>query len=381
MEQACFGAHFVLMSESKTSPRRSFNGVTEQGFSRSVLLGIVAFAAAFWLLREAYAVLMPTVFALLLAFAVWPVVEPIRSRMPRYLAWLGALAGLIIVLAVLFAFLIGFGLAMRQVYELGSELAPQLQQRASSLPLPDIFTDGPDEDSQSLVTSGGLASRALAALGITASLAGGTVLILFLMLLMLTEAGNWHRKMTAVTAPGGERRWLQIAHSTGEKFRAFFTTRFILGCITAAFYVGWLTLFGVDYLLLWGVLAVLLNFVPTAGSIIAGALPVLYVLVVRDPASAAMVAGGLLVIEQVMGNLVDPKLMGRRLSVSPLVVLVALLFWSIIWGVPGALLAVPVTVLITMFMAHFEKLKPAALLLTDCTTMDELDQYRRVRSS
>ena len=67
--------------------------------------------------------------------------------------------------------------------------------------------------------------------------------------------------------------------------------------------------------------------------------------------------------------------MGKRLSISPLVVLLSLLFWSVLWGVVGAILAVPLTVLITMVMAHFDGLKPAALLLTDRSSFEELDRY------
>tara|TARA_R110002072_G_scaffold86774_4_gene195782 strand:- start:10858 stop:11961 length:1104 start_codon:yes stop_codon:yes gene_type:complete len=359
-------------------PSSSFVRQARSGYpARAVALCIIAIAAGFWLLRETYAVTMPVLAALLLALAVWPVVQPLRDRMPKHLKWLGAASGLLIVLLILFAFLIGLGLALQQIYELSSTLAPQLNERIGSLPLPDIVSDGPDPGSQSLISAGGLASRALAALGITAGVASGIILILFLMLLMLTETENWHRKMLALAGPGGERRWPEIGRSVGKKFRAYFTTRFILGVITAALYVAWLAAFDVDYLLLWGVLAVLLNFIPTVGSIIAGALPVLYVLIVRDPLSAAIVAGGLLVIEQVMGNFVDPKLMGRRLAVSPLVVLVALVFWTLIWGAVGAVLAVPLTVFATVVMAHSERLKPVALLLTDCDDFDDLDDYSK----
>ncbi|WP_170003882.1 AI-2E family transporter [Pseudopontixanthobacter vadosimaris] len=226
-----------------------------------------------------------------------------------------------------------------------------------------------------LLSDGMLASGAMTALGITTNTLAGMVLILFLILLMLTEADDWHAKITAVAAKGGDRRWLDIGRSVGEKFRAYFTLRLILGTLTAALYMVWLAIFGVDYLVLWGLLAVLLNFIPTVGSIVAGALPVAYVLVTRDAGMAALVAGGLLVIEQIMGNFIDPKVMGKRLSISPLVVLLSLLFWSLLWGMVGAILAVPMTVLITMVMAHFRELRPAALLLTDQTSFAELDHY------
>ena len=346
---------------------------------RNILLGTIAFAAAFWLLQATASVTMPVLFALLLALGVWPVVAAIRDRMPGPLRWLGAAAGLLVMLLILAVFFAGLGLAMREVYQLGSEMVPRLQQKLGSLPVPDIFSDGPDSNSGSLLSDFGLASRAFTALGITASTAGGIILILFLMLLMLTEARNWHRKALTISGESGEHRLHEIARSVGSKFRAYFVTRFILGSITAALYVAWLALFGTDHLLLWGILAVLLNFIPTVGSIVAGMLPVAYVLITRDPGTAALVAGGLLVIEQVMGNYVDPRLMGRRLAISPLVVLASLLFWTILWGIPGALLAVPLTVLITMVMAHFDSLMPAALLLTDCSTLDELEDYRRVK--
>mgnify|MGYP006398598759 CR=1 FL=1 len=353
---------------------------------------MIAFAAAFWLLREAYAVVMPAVCALLLALAVWPLASAISERMPSRLRWLGAVAGLLVVLFFLGAFVFGIGLAGSQVYDLLTDLGPRLEQQLHNLGLPDlglpdILSDGPDPDSTSLVSNGALASSAMTALGITTSTLGGIVLILFLILLMLLEAGNWHDKIAAAAtrgrAKGGAggsgdragRRWLEIGRSVGEKFRAYFLMRLVLGTATACLYAAFLAIFGVDYLLLWAVLTVLLGFIPTVGSIVSGALPVFYVLVTRDPGTAALVALGLLVIEQVMGNFVDPRLMGKRLSISPLVVLLSLLFWSVLWGVVGAILAVPLTVLITMVMAHFDGLKPAALLLTDRSSFEELDRY------
>jgi len=343
--------------------------------ARPILIGIIAFAAAFWLLRETYSIVMPLTYALLLGLGVWPVVAAIRQKMPTGLQWLGATAGLLIVLAILAVFLIALGLAVRQIFELGTDLGPRLQELSSAWPLPDIFSDGPGTGIESIAADGPLVSGALTALGITAQTAGTIVLILFLMLLMLTEAQNWHSKIRTLVSRGGDQRWLDIAQSVGEKFRSYLAVRLMVGILSAALYVGWLAIFGFDYLFLWGILTVLLNFIPTIGSIISGMLPVAYAVVTRDPASAAIVATGLLVIEQVMGNFVDPKIVGRRLSVSPLVVLVSLMFWSIVWGIPGAFIAVPTTVLITMVLAHFDRLKPAALLLTDCTSMDELERY------
>ncbi|MXP40887.1 AI-2E family transporter [Altererythrobacter soli] len=344
---------------------------------RAIMIGVIAFAAAFWLLRETRSITMPLVTALLLALAVWPMVGAISRNMPRSLKWLGPLAGLLVVLLLLLAFMVALGVAANQVYGLVGDMGPRLSGWLAGFGL--SSPEGGEQGGIASIAfgSGSAMSTAMTALGLTARTLGGIVLILFLMLLMLTEVESWHRKFIAVSADSSDRTMRETGRSVGQKFRTYFNTRVLLGAITAALYVGWLALFGVDYLLLWGLLAVLLNFIPTVGSIVAGLLPVAYAFVSKDPGTAAMIAAGLLVIEQIMGNLIDPLILGRRIAVSPLVVLVSLGFWTILWGIPGAILAVPLTVLVILAMAHFDALKPAALLLTDRSSFEELEEFRR----
>lgn len=339
------------------------------------LLAILATIAIVWALKATMVVTMPLAWALLIALAVWPVSSAVKRRMPDGLRWLGPTAAMLLVLGILALFLVGLGLAGSQVAQLAAEVVPRLDQRMEEGGLGSLVEDG-----------GGLAGlveftreRVLAAANRVVSIVAGLVLILFLVLLMLTETRNWREKIGSIGGQGGEGHFGSIARSVGQKFRTFFLTRLLLGTITAFLYVAWLALFGVDYLLLWGVLTVLLNFLPTVGSIISGTLPVIFVLVQRDFATAGAVAAGLLVIEQVMGNFVDPKIMGRQLSLSPLVVLVSLLFWTWVWGIPGAFLAVPLTVLITIAFAHVDALKPIALLLTNERDISDLEEYRRAR--
>lgn len=341
------------------------------GTWRTVLLGTIAFAAAVWLLRETMSVTMPLAAALLIALGIWPLVYGVSRRMPRGLKWLGPTVGTLFVLAVLIAFLTALGIAVRQVYDLVGDIGPTLERWLASFGLGANSLSAMAQDGD-----GSMVTTARRALGLTASTLAGMVLILFLMLLMLTEVETWHRKFIAISSRSTDRDLRELGRSVGEKFRTYFWTRLVLGGITAVLYVGWLMLFGVDYLLLWGLLAVLLNFIPTVGSIVAGLLPVAYALAVKDTGTAAIVAGGLLVIEQIMGNLVDPLVLGRRVAVSSLVVLVALGFWTVLWGIPGAILAVPLTVLIILVMTHFEALRPVALLLTDRTSFEELEEFR-----
>lgn len=346
--------------------------------ARGPLLLVIATVAVFWFFREAYAVLMPAVTALLLALSVWPLVQAISDRAPKPLRWLGPLAGALVVLGILVAFFAGIGFAARSVYMLARDIGAQLGDRLDSLPfaLPGIAGTGSGPEQEAMAIGGRLASGALALLNLTASTLAGIVLILFLMLLMLTEAPSLNAKLQSLSRGSPEERvWSDIGRSVGSKFRAYFITRLLLGALTGLLYVVILLVFGVEYLLLWGLLTILLNFIPTVGSIAAGMLPTLYVFVTRDAGTALMVGAALLVVEQVIGNFFEPKIMGQRLALSPLAVLLTLVFWTMLWGVVGALLAVPLTVLVTAVMGHFDRFKPAALLLTDCEDLEELERY------
>lgn len=360
------------------APARSAASRDPGATNRNPILLVIAAAAAFWLMREAYTVLMPLVSALLLALAVWPLVAAIRDRLPRALAWLGPLVGSLVVLTILGGFFTGIGFAARSLYDLARDVGPDLQERLSTLPfeLPDFMTGVFEPEDKALELSGELATGALAMLNMTVTTLGGIVLILFLMLLMLSEAENWKSKVKAIAATHADtQRWVGMGHAAGAKFRAFFMARLIMGIINGLLYGGFLFAFDIEYAALWGLLAVLLSFIPTIGSIIAGVLPTIYVFVTRDFGDALVVAAGLLVIEQVLGNLVDPQVMGRSLAISPLVVLVSLLLWTLLWGMAGALLAVPLTVLATVVLAHFDRTKSAALLLTECEGFAALDEY------
>ena len=203
------------------------------------------------------------------------------------------------------------------------------------------------------------------------------VVIFFLTLLILIESRDWGRKISTITHWRTEWRLTESAEVIAQKVRAYLLIRGVLGLATAALYGLWLWFFGAGLIFVWALLTFLLNFIPTVGSIIAGLLPVIYIVATQDLGTAVAVGAGLLVIEQVMGNFIDPKVSGNRISVSPLVVLVGLLFWSWIWGIPGALLAAPVTVALVVLGAHVPILRPWALLLSDRTDMEGLTEATR----
>jgi AI-2 transport protein TqsA len=224
-----------------------------------------------------------------------------------------------------------------------------------------------------------VADHAATILNAAGTTLGALVLVFFLTLLMLIEAPRWREKVAGIPSGPSRQDVMQSLGVIGVRLRRYLLARTILGVVTAILYVTWLWIFGIDLLIVWGLLALLLNYIPTVGSLIAGILPVAYAFVQKDFGTSVAVGVGLLGIEQIMGNFVDPRVQGRQVQLSPLVVLVALMYWSWTWGIAGAFLAVPVTIALTVIAAHVEPLRPVALLLskeTDSEGNDRMSSHR-----
>ena len=134
-------------------------------------------------------------------------------------------------------------------------------------------------------------------------------------------------------------------------------TGVLLGC--------WCWIMDLDFPVLLGLVAFVLNYVPTIGSIIAGAPAVLLALIQPGLGlgHALIVAAGYFVVNTVFGNLIEPNLLGRRLGLSTLVVILSLIFWGWVWGPVGALLAVPLTMVVKIMLENTSDLRWVAVLL------------------
>lgn len=122
---------------------------------------------------------------------------------------------------------------------------------------------------------------------------------------------------------------------------------------------------GVDYYILWGVLAFLFNYIPNIGSFIAAVPAVLVALVIAGPAVAGFTALGFLLVNIVMGNVVEPRFMGRGLGLSTLVVFLSLIFWGWLFGSVGMLLSVPLTMIVKIALEASERGGWFAVLLSN----------------
>ncbi len=190
-----------------------------------------------------------------------------------------------------------------------------------------------------------------------------TAFIVFLILIfILAEASIFPEKFRAVLGKedGDMGRFAKI---TGEVLE-YLIIKTLVSLGTGICIGLWAWLMGLDFPILLGIIGFVLNYVPTIGSILA-AIPAILLAIVQFSGlgPAILVGTGYLGINVVFGNLLEPQLLGRRLGLSTLVVILSLIFWAFVWGPIGALLAVPLTMIVKIMLENTEDLKWVAVLL------------------
>ena len=209
-----------------------------------------------------------------------------------------------------------------------------------------------------------------AAMGLVATLLNGLqgllanfFLIIFSVGFMLLESSSLPAKIRLVlrASRGGESHYFKRFTSSVQRYLGIKSlTSFATGLAV------WLlaAVFGLDFPILWGILAFLLNFVPNIGSIIAAIPAVLLALIQLDGLSAAFIALGYFVINISIGGVIEPRVMGRGLGLSTLVVFLSLVFWGWVLGPVGMLLSVPLTMTAKIALESSERTAAIGLLLS-----------------
>ncbi|MFK7851559.1 MAG: AI-2E family transporter [Akkermansiaceae bacterium] len=184
---------------------------------------------------------------------------------------------------------------------------------------------------------------------------GTSFITLILTVFMLSEARMFGRRLEAISlARGPNLERMLSATRDIQRFLAIKTGVSVITGILAGF-LCWAA--GLDFFILWGILAFFLNFIPVIGSIVAGVPPTILALVVEGLPEAVLVAGGYLLINNFLGSFIEPMLVGKRFGISTLVVVVSVVFWGWVWGPLGMLLAVPLTMVLKVFLESSDEFR------------------------
>jgi predicted PurR-regulated permease PerM len=196
---------------------------------------------------------------------------------------------------------------------------------------------------------------------VVAQVLSGAFLVGVIMIFVLAEATVFPYKFQAIF--GGNRQGrLRITHIVQE-VQVYLGLKFIISLATGVCVTVLCQLAALDFPIVLGLIAFVLNFVPTIGSIIASVPGILLALILHGEVTALGVAFGYLGINTVIGNIMDSHIMGHRMGLSTLVVVLSLLFWGWVWGPVGALLSVPLTMVLKIALQNVPDLRWIAVLL------------------
>ncbi len=193
------------------------------------------------------------------------------------------------------------------------------------------------------------------------SFASNAFLVFLILIFTLAEATVFPAKFRAILGRehGHSSRLTKIVTEVQE----YLGIKTFISLATGVLLGAWCWVLDLDFPILLGLVAFVLNYVPTVGSIIASAPAMLLALIQYGPGHALIVIVGYLVVNMAFGNLIEPNLLGRRLGLSTLVVILSLIFWGWVWGAVGALLAVPLTMVVKIMLENTSDLRWVAILL------------------
>lgn len=333
---------------------------------RLILLGIITVILTGWALKATYFVTMPLALAFFVAVVLQPVQKGLMRRLPGRLRFLSLLLTMLLLLAVLLLLAYGVWSSVGLITDEAPSYADAARDFWARMQALADRHDIPLQQALPPLTE--LGSRALSLLT-----AGFTrlwvftftlLLVFFLVLLMLLETEEWRTKLNQALSPERADQVLASLESIEEKVRKFLLIKTLVSALSGISGGLWLWLLGVDFALLWGMLIFLLNYIPHIGSILGVFPPSIVALLQFGPGGAILAIAGLTAIEQFLGNFVDPRLEGRTLAISPIVVLVSIIFWGWVWGVVGALIGVLLTATLVIVCDHVPPLRPVAVLLS-----------------
>ncbi|MFQ3245058.1 MAG: AI-2 transport protein TqsA [Arenicella sp.] len=198
------------------------------------------------------------------------------------------------------------------------------------------------------------------------AMVGKISLVLIYVAFMLAEQGTFKSKIQEMF-PDQNRRdsVMSILSHVQEDIQTYLWIKTLTSALTGVVSYFVLKAVGVDFAIFWAFTIFLLNFIPTIGSIIATLFPAMLALIQFDTFLPFMIVLiGVGSVQLVVGNMLEPKLMGNTLNVSPFVVMMSLTLWGSIWGIAGAFLSVPITVILLIIFAHFEQTRYIAVLLS-----------------
>jgi predicted PurR-regulated permease PerM len=194
-----------------------------------------------------------------------------------------------------------------------------------------------------------------------------TFVVLIYLIFLIAERVSLPGRLARAFGEERAKEVLAVVESINCAVHDYISVKVFVSFLQAFLSALILLAFGVEFAVMWGVLIFLFNFIPYIGSLVAVSLPILlsFLQYAEEPWKPLTITALLLVVQRVIDNYVEPRLTGRKLGLSPLLVLLSLAFWGWLWGVVGMILAVPLTVIAKIILQNIKETRPLATLISN----------------
>lgn len=343
-----------------------------------LLLGLISLMGIGVILYLARTIVLPFALAVFISFIMHPIITFFeKRRVPAALA-------ILLALLLTFAGLLLLGIAINVSIQSFAEEFPKYEaiyeKRFASLVSsvltflelpPDFFSSQiPQLDRIQMLSameSFSLGDLITTTLSSITRFLSNTFLVLLFLLFILMGRNQLTRKMSrAFEDHQLSERMVGMITNINQQIQKYIVTKTLISGVTAVVSTIIMVSFGVEFAYIWGILTFFLNFIPTVGSFLSVIMPLGVALLQYETYLTPMLVLLLLgTVQFTMGNFIDPRMVGRSVNLSPLVVLFSLLFWGWLWGIVGMFLAIPLSVIIKIIFENVQSLRFVSTLMSD----------------
>lgn len=361
----------------------------QTNYAKSIFLlllfvSLIVFAAV---LKLTASVVLPLTVSILLAFVFYPFIKNLNKK--AHLPWLVGIL-IVVILAIAAFYLIG-NILVASISAIINSF-PKYEERFSSLYeiFINTFNIQIDENSsilenlwKSLEVRNFLQRFLVSFSNFIISSAKVILLVALFVIFLLFEMKDMKLKIReAFQKENTSRKVMFIATKTISQVTHYISIKFLISLMTGIFVGLSCLIIKMDFPIVWGFLAFILNFIPNFGSIFAWIVTTLFALIQFYPSwgQIIFIAVALLTIEMTLGNFVEPRWEGSDLGISPFVILVSLSVWMWMWGFIGAILSVPMMVIIKIICENIDFLKPVAIILGNNPKQKKFQFFKKAKN-
>lgn len=327
-----------------------------------VIIMIIVVGFALYYLK---AILMPFIVAILLSYLFSPIIEKLSNKfkIPRTIS-------IIVLCFIIFILTILLGMFLfKNINEFITDWPKLQQQMESNLISFSSKFKLSEEDAYQILENifGNISLGKSLSAAITSSVAflWNVLLTLLFMVFILFSIHTFPERISSAFSEEKAIKIKKVIQNINVQVQKYLVIKTFISIFTGLSVYLILTLLNIKFAFLWSAITFFLNYIPNIGSFLAGIPPILTAFLQFGMARAIVVLLIFIAIQFFWGNIVEPLVIGKKLNLSPIVILFALLFWGQLWGIVGAIISVPLTSIMKIVFSNIEGLKPIAVLISE----------------